>query len=78
MTSRRPKPDRPIQFVKLEIAFRADKKTMAAIKRSFPSAKERNGLCEVKIESDRPAGVAEKAKELLKKIRSVAQNPERL
>ncbi|HLQ06951.1 MAG TPA: hypothetical protein VK126_04290 [Nitrososphaerales archaeon] len=51
---------------------------MVAIRQSFPSAKERNGLCEVKIESDRPAGVADKAKELLEKIRSVAQNPERL
>ncbi len=78
MTSRRPKPDRPIQFVELKIAFGADEKTLVAIRQSFPSAKERNGLCEVKIESDRPAGVADKAKELLEKIRSVAQNPERL
>jgi hypothetical protein len=78
MTSHRPNPDRPIQFVKLEIAFRADKKTMAAIRRSFPSAKERNGLCKVIIESERPAEVADKTRELLEKIRSVAQNPERL
>ena len=78
MTSRRQKPDRPIQFVELKIAFRADKKTTAAIRQSFPSAKERNGLCEVKIESERPAEVADKARELLEKMRSVAQNPERL
>ena len=78
MTSRRPKPDKPIQFVELEIAFRADKKTMAAIKRSFPSAKERNGLYKVMIESERPAEVLDKTRELLEKIRWVAQNPERL
>ncbi|MDA4119191.1 MAG: hypothetical protein OK436_01250 [Thaumarchaeota archaeon] len=78
MTSRRPKPDRPIRFVELKIAFRADKKTANSIRQSFPSAKLRNGLCEVKIESEQPAEMAEKARELLDKIRSVAQNPERL
>ncbi len=78
MTSRRPKPDRPIRFVELKIAFRADKKTTAAIRQSFTSARVRNGLCEVKIESERPAEVVEKARELLEKIRSVSQNPERL
>ncbi|MDA4119810.1 MAG: hypothetical protein OK436_04400 [Thaumarchaeota archaeon] len=78
MTSRRPKQDRPIQFIELKIAFRADKKTTAAIRKSFPSAKFRNGLCEVKIESERPAEAAEKAGELLEKIRSAPQNPERL
>lgn len=78
MTSRRPKPDRPIRFVELKIAFSADKKTAASIRQSFPSAKLRNGLCEVKIESDQPTEVAEKARILLDKIRSVVQNPERL
>jgi hypothetical protein len=78
MTSRRPKSDRPIQFVELKIAFRADKKTADAIRKSFPSAKSRSGLCEVKIEAEGPAEVAEKARELLEKIRSVALNPERL
>ena len=77
-TSRKPKPDRPILFVELKIAFRADKKATAAIKKSFPSAKVHNGLCEVKIESEGPAEMAEKARELLEKIRSVAQSPERL
>ncbi len=72
MTSRRPRPDRPIQFVELKIAFRADKKTANAIKQTFPTSKLRNGLCEVKIESERPAEAAEKARELLEKIRSVA------
>ena len=78
MTSRRPRPDRPIQLVALMIAFRADKKTAAAIRQSFPSAKVHKGRCEVKIEAERPAEVAEKARELLEKIRSVALNPERL
>jgi hypothetical protein len=72
MTSRRPRPDRPIQFVTLEIAFKADKKITAAIKEAFPSASFRNGECEVKIGAERPTEVAEKARELLEKIRSVA------
>lgn len=72
MTSRRLRQDRPIQFVALKIAFRADKKMSAAIRKSFPSAKVHNGLCEVKIEAERPAEVEEKARELLEKIRSVA------
>jgi hypothetical protein len=78
MTSRRQKPDRPILFVELKIAFKADKKATAAIRQSFPSAKVHNGLCEVKIESKGPAEVADKARELLEMIRSVAQNPESL
>ena len=66
------KTDRPIRIVILKIAFRADRKTAALVRRSFPSAKVHNGLCEVKIESERPAEAAEKARELLEKIRSVA------
>lgn len=72
MTSRRRRPDRPIQFVALKITFRADKKMTAAIRESFPSAKVHSGLCEVKIEAEGPEEVAEKARELLDKVRSVA------
>ncbi len=74
MISHRPKPDRPIRFVELKITFRADKKTTASITQSFSSAKVRNGLCEVTIESERPAEVADKARGLLETIRSVPQN----
>jgi hypothetical protein len=78
MTSHRPKPDRPIRFVELKIAFRADRRTTVSIRQSLPSAKLRNGLCEVKIQSEQPMEVAEKARELLEKIRSAPQNHERL
>ena len=78
MTSRRLRQDRPIQFVALKVAFRADKKMAAAIRQSFPSAIVHNGLCEVKIEAERPAEVEEKARQLLERIKPVALNPERL
>ena len=77
-TSRRPKPDRPIQLVEMKIAFKADRKATASIRESFPSAKSRNGVCEVNIESEGPAEAVDKARELLEKIRSVAKNPESL
>ncbi|HEY6283430.1 MAG TPA: hypothetical protein VIW22_05840 [Nitrososphaerales archaeon] len=56
----------------LKIAFRADMRTAAVIRKSFPSARVNKGLCEVKIEAERPAEAIEKARELLEKIRSVA------
>lgn len=77
-TSRRPKPDRPIQSVEMKIAFKSDKKATASIRQSFSSAKSRNGVCEVKIEAKGPAEAIDKARELLEKIRSVAKNPESL
>jgi hypothetical protein len=78
MTSRKRRPDRPIQFVALKIAFRADREMREAVREVFPSARVRNGQCEVKIEAEQPDKVAEKARELLEKIRSVAVNRERL
>jgi len=70
-TSPRPKPDRPIGSVALKIQFRADKETAARIRELVPSAVVRGGVCEVKIEAEQPAEVAEQAKVLLEKIRTV-------
>jgi hypothetical protein len=70
MTSPRPRPDKPIQSVALRISFKADKKTAAAVRQLFPSAKVHNGMCEVKIETEQPSEAVEKTRALLEKIRS--------
>ncbi len=72
MTSPRRKPDRPIQSVSLKITFRAGREELARIMEAVPSATTRAGMCEVKIDAEQPAEVAEKARELLEKIRAAA------
>jgi len=71
-TLARPKPDRPIESVELRISFRADRATAEAIKRMIPSAVLRNGVCVLKIEGEQPGDVADKAREILEKIRGMA------
>lgn len=72
MTLARRKPDKPIESVELRISFRADRATAEAIKRTIPSAVLRNGVCILKIEGGQPGDVAEKAREVLEKIRDMA------
>jgi hypothetical protein len=71
LTSPRRKPDRPIESVALKITFRADRETTAKIMEVIPGAVVRGGVCEVRIEAKEPGEVAEKAKLLLEKIRTV-------
>ncbi len=73
MTSPRRRPDRPIESVELRITFRADRETMARIRRSIPTARVRGGICVVKIEAEQPGAVAEKAKVLLGMIRGCSR-----
>jgi hypothetical protein len=71
LTSPRRKPDRPIESVALKITFRADRETTEKIKAAIPGAIVRGGVCEVRIEAEQPGEVAEKAKLLLERIRTV-------
>jgi hypothetical protein len=71
LTSPRRRRDRPIESVALKITFRADRERTAKIREVVPSAVIRDGVCEVKIEAEQPAEVAEKARVLLEKIRTV-------
>jgi hypothetical protein len=71
-TLARQKPDRPIESVELRISFRAGRTTAEAIKRTIPAAVLRNGTCVLKIEGEQPGDVADKAREILEKIRRVA------
>ncbi len=71
LSSPRRKQGKPVESVALKITFRADRKTSKTIKGLVPSAVVRGGVCEVEIEGEQPAEVAEKAKAILEKIRPV-------
>jgi len=71
MNSRRQGQDRPIESLALKIAFRADGESAAKIRDLLPSARVRGGVCRVELEAKEPAEMAEKAKEVLEKLRGV-------
>jgi len=71
-TSPRQKQGRPIESVELKITFRGDRKTSAKIKGLVPGAVVRGGVCEVRVEGKQPAEVAERARTILEKIRTIA------
>jgi hypothetical protein len=70
LTSPRQRRDRPIESVALKIVFRADAETIRKIKEKIPAASIRGSSCEVRIEGEQPGEVAEKAKEILEKLRT--------
>ncbi len=71
MTSPRRRQDRPIESVALRITLRADRDTTARIKELIPSAEVRGGICRLSVGAREPAEVAEKAKAILEKLRTV-------
>jgi hypothetical protein len=71
LTLPRRRPDRPIESVELRISFRADRETSRKIKEAIPSVLVKGGVCEVRIEAEQPAEMAEKARTLLEKIRTI-------
>ena len=71
MSSRRRRRDRPIESLALKITFRADGDSAAKIRALLPSAKVRGGVCRVELEAKEPAEMAEKAREVLEKLRAV-------
>jgi hypothetical protein len=71
LTSPKRRRDRPIQSVALKISLRADRDRRAKIKELIPSAQVRGGVCQIRIEADEPAEVAERARVLLEKLRTV-------
>ena len=68
----------PIESVALKISFRADRATAARVKQAVPWAVVRNGACELKIEGEQPGEVADKAREVLEKLRTALEKPERV
>jgi hypothetical protein len=65
----------PIESVELRVSIRADRATAERIRELFPSAKVRNGSCELKVVGERPADVAAKAEEMMQKLRGVVASP---
>ena len=71
MTSPRRRQDRPVEAVSLKITFRASKETTSRIKEAIPSARISGGVCHVNLEAKGPAEMAEKARVLLEKLRTI-------
>ncbi len=71
MTSPRRRQDKPIESVELKITFRGDRETNGRIRKLVPSAIMRGGVCVVRVEGVEPSEVAEKAKAILEKVRTV-------
>jgi len=67
----------PVESVELKVSIRADRATADRIRRIFPSAKVRDGTCELKVVGDKPADVAARTEEMMEKLRG-AVSPERL
>jgi hypothetical protein len=65
----------PIESVDLKISIRADKATAERIKRLVPSAKVVGGNCELRVTGERPSEVAEKAEEIMEKLREAVSSP---
>ena len=71
MTSHRRKHGRPIESVELKITFSGDRETNERIKELIPGAVVRGGACEVRVEAERPSDVAEMARAILERIRTI-------
>lgn len=65
--------DRPIESVDLKITFRVGRETAAKIKGAIPSAVLKNGSCEVRLKGSEPGEVADKAREILEKVRGIVE-----
>ena len=73
MTSVHRRPDRPVESVDLKITFRADRETAAKIKVAIPSAVLKNGSCEVRVTGSEPGEVADRAREILERVRGIVE-----
>lgn len=71
MSSPRRRRDRPIESVELKITFRGDRETNLRIRDLVPSAMIKGNVCEVRIEGEQPGEVAEGARVILEKIRTL-------
>ncbi len=75
MKSRRQSPDNPVESVELRVSVKTDRVTARRIKRLFPSAKLKQGTCEIMLTGERPDELAAKAGEMLEGLRSVLAPP---
>jgi len=71
MNSRRQRQDRPIESLALKIRFRVARESGAKIRELIPTAHIKGGVCSVELEAEEPSEMAEKAREVLEKLRGV-------
>jgi hypothetical protein len=65
----------PIESVELTVSIKADRATAERIRGLVPSAKVKSGSCEVRVVGERPADVAQRAEEIMEKLREVLSSP---
>jgi len=65
----------PIDSVELTISIKTDRATGDKIRAVVPSARFRNGACDVKLVGERPADVALRAEETMEKLRELLVSP---
>lgn len=65
----------PVESVELRISIRADRATAQRIKNIIPSARLKGGSCELKVAGERPADVAQRAEEMMERLREVINSP---
>lgn len=65
----------PVESVELTISIKADRATAERIKGLVPSAKVKSGTCEMKLAGEHPADLAQRAEELMEKLRGVIGSP---
>ncbi len=71
MTSRKRRQGSPVESVTLKITFEGNRKDLSKIKKAVPSAAMRKGGCDVTLQAQGPAGPAEKAREILERLKAV-------
>jgi len=71
MTSPKRSRDWPIESVELKISIKTDRETSRRIKEEIPGAVVKGGGCELRIFAEEPGDVAERAKVLMERLRSI-------
>ena len=71
MTSHRRRPGSPIESVSLTVSFSSTKDHASKLKSVVPTLTFHEGVCKVTIESTSPKEAAEKARDLLEKVRKI-------
>jgi len=71
LNSRRQRQDRPIESLTLKITFKADGESAARIRVLIPNARISRGVCKVELKAEEPSVMADKAREILEKLRGI-------
>jgi hypothetical protein len=68
-TSRPPSRSKPIVSVELRATFKADRDTIAKLRKAYPGAKASRGSIEIVLRGDTPGETSASARKLLEEIR---------